>query len=408
MTVLQPLPARGASRTILRLALADFAYDWRVSACLILALAAVLVPLLVLFGLKSGIVSTMRERLLADPRNLEIIIAGSYRLQPEWFAQLSVRPETGFLMPRTRTLAATLDVMAVSGKAVAAIELVPTAAGDPLLRGISPPAHRNEVLISQSVAQKLALLEGDSITGILARTRDGVRELIRLPLAIRAILPEGSFGRDGAFVTLDLLVLTEDFRDGKSTSFETPPHDTAARDFASARLFARDLDSVAPLADILRRDGIEIRTRSDEIEMVKAIDRALSFIFAVIAAIAVGGYLLSLASNLWANVERKNRELALLRLVGFSTGAVIAFPAIQALLIALLGAGLSSAITWAVAPVFNASLASNLADGELVFRLLPEDLAITALATALLALLASSIAGYHAARVDPAESLRIL
>jgi len=408
MTDLRPRPARGSGRTILRLALADFGHDWKVSACLVLALAAVLVPLLVLFGLKSGIVSTMRDRLLADPRNLEITLVGSYRLQPDWFTALSALPETGFVMPRTRSLAATLDVMGESGRAVSAIELVPTGAGDPLLRDIAPPAGLGDILISRSVAQKLALAEGDGITGLLARSRDGVRDVLRLPLTIRAILPEAVFGRDGAFVTLELLALAEDFRDGEAVSFEAPPQDIAARDFASARLFARDLDAVAPLADRLRRDGIEIRTRANDIETVKAIDRALSFIFSVIAGIAVGGYLLSLASNLWANVERKRRELALMRLVGFSTAAVIAFPAIQALLVALLGAGLSSAVAWGVALSFNASLASNLAGGEFVCRLLPEDLAIAALATALLALLASSIGGYRAARIDPAESLRIL
>lgn len=400
--------ARGAGRTILRLALADFRHDWRVSACLVLALAAVLVPLLVLFGLKSGIVTTMRERLLADPRNLEIIIAGSYSLKPDWFADIAALPETGFVIPRTRSLAATLDVMAEGGRAVGAIELVPTGPDDPLLRDLAPPARMDDVLVSRSVAQKLGLTEGDRITGLLARTREGEREVMRLPLTIRAILPEAAFGRDGAFVLLELLVLAEDFRDGKAVSFDAPPQDIAARDFASARLFARDLDSVAPLADRLRRDGIEIRTRADDIETVKAIDRVLSFIFTVIAAIAVGGYLLSLASNLWANVERKRRELALMRLVGFSTRAVIAFPAIQALLIALLGAALSSAVAWGVAQIFNASLASNLAGGEFVCRLLPQDLAIAAAATALLALLASSIGGYRAARIDPAESLRVL
>lgn len=63
-----------------RLAFRDFLHEWRVSLCLIFALAAVLAPLLVLFGLKSGIIATMTERLRADPHNLEITLRGHQRL----------------------------------------------------------------------------------------------------------------------------------------------------------------------------------------------------------------------------------------------------------------------------------------------------------------------------------------
>lgn len=389
-----------AHRATLRLAAADVLHEWRVSACLVLALAAVLAPLLVLFGLKSGIVTTMRERLLADPRNLEILVVGSYRLSPDWFATLGRRPEVGFLLPRTRSLAATLDLMGESGRSLAGIEMVPSAAADPLLRGATPPTGLDHVLLSHSAARQLGVAPGSTVTALVARTLGGERQLRRLPLTVTAILPEAAFGRDGAFVSLELLVAAEDFRDGHDDTA------SAERSFSSARLFAAGLDAVAPLADRLRAEGMEVRTRADDIEMVKAVDRTLSFIFALVAGLAVGGYLLSLAASLWANVDRKRRELALMRLVGFPPSAALAFPAIQAAMIALAGTVLSIMLAHGVAYAANTALAANLNREEFVCLLRPLDLAVASGATLILALLASSLGGYRAARIDPAESLR--
>ena len=56
-----------------RLAWQDYRCDARLSWCAILALAAVIAPLLVLFGLKFGLVTTLTERLERDPAVREII-----------------------------------------------------------------------------------------------------------------------------------------------------------------------------------------------------------------------------------------------------------------------------------------------------------------------------------------------
>ena len=63
---------------VLPLAWADWCAEARLSACAVLGLAAVLAPLLVLFGLKYGLVATLTERLLADPRTRELLPVGSH------------------------------------------------------------------------------------------------------------------------------------------------------------------------------------------------------------------------------------------------------------------------------------------------------------------------------------------
>lgn len=394
-------PRLAAYRSTARLALIDILHEWRVSFCLILALAAVLAPLLVLFGLKSGIVTTMRDRLLSDPRTLEVVVVGSYRLDPAWFASLANNPAVGFAIPRTRSLAATIDLQAAEGRSLAGAELVPTASGDPLLTGQAPPNGRDQVILSHSAAQKLAVSPGSQITALVARTLNGGRQVQRLPLTVGAVLPEASFGRDGAFVSLETLAAVEDFRDGHDT-----PQPLQSRTFASLRLFAASLDAVQGLADQLRAQSIEVRTKADEIAMVKAVDKTLGSLFAIIASLAIGGYLLSLAASLWANVDRKRKDLALMRLVGFPPGAVMAFPVVQAALIAVIGTSLSAALAGGVAWIVNTMLANTLSQEEFACLLLPGDIAVALAVTVVLALLASSLGGYRAARIDPAESLR--
>ena len=52
---------------ICHLSLRDYLHERLLSACAVLGLAAVLAPLLILFGVKFGVVETLTERLRSDP-----------------------------------------------------------------------------------------------------------------------------------------------------------------------------------------------------------------------------------------------------------------------------------------------------------------------------------------------------
>jgi putative ABC transport system permease protein len=375
-----------------------------------LGLAAVLAPLLVLFGLKAGIVEGMRQRLMSDPRTLEVMVIGNYHLEQSWFTALRADPKVSFAIPRTRSLSATVDLQGPStrgSKSLIGVEMVPTAQGDPLLDGLAPPEDASQVLISQSAAQNLAVQAGDTITALVRRSLDGRTQVQRLPLTIGGVLPESAFGRDGLFVSLPFLAASEDYRDGRdgADGRQAPPP-LEHRAFASGRIFAASLDAVAPLAEQLRRDGLEVRTKATDIATLKAIDSSLTLIFTLIASLAAGGYALSLTVSLWAHVDAKRKDLALLRLVGFTPLAVHAFPLVQGVLIAVFGAALSGALSQAVAVMINLSLASSMGGGEFVCLLRFDDLLTASAATVALAIVASSIGGNRAARIDPAESLR--
>jgi len=405
-------PAGRQWRQACRLAFRDFLHEWRVSLCLIFALAAVLAPLLVLFGLKSGIIATMTERLRADPRNLEITLRGHQRLDPAWFAAARARPEAGFVLPRTRLLAATVSLESTGGAGLPDIDMLPTAAGDPLLpAGTAPAEGLRQILLTATAAGRLKVQTGDGVTGRVFRRLGDRPQTLVLPLTVTGIVPETAFGRDAAFVSLDLLTATEDYRDGAAVpALGVRDGDTAAapaaRVFASARLYARGLDDVAPLAAWVRDQGFEVSTRAKEIEAVKALDRVLAFVFLVLASIGVGGYLFSLAASLWANIDRKRKEIALLRLVGLGTGPVIGFPVAQAVLVALAGTALSTLLYLGVAAAFNTAFVDQLGRDEFVCQLSLRDGLIAAVLTLLFAVAAAMVGGYRAAKIDPAEGLR--
>ena len=159
-----------------RLGLADFRFEGRMSACFVAALAAVLTPLIVLFALKYGFIDALTQRLTGDPRNLELTAVGAGRYDEAWFAGMAADGRVGFVIPRTRQIAATAD-LAFSGDAGAAVvtaELVPTAAGDPILAraGVAPPGE-GELVLSDRAARALGAAAGDSVEGIVTRTREG-------------------------------------------------------------------------------------------------------------------------------------------------------------------------------------------------------------------------------------------
>jgi putative ABC transport system permease protein len=392
-------------------ALHDLRHDYRLSAVLTVSVASILAPLLLLFGLKTGVVSTMKQKLLDNPVNLEVVIYQNATLDDAWFQALRSRGDVAFVVPRTRTINATMDLVTPDRRAITALEVVPTAPGDPLVPASHDvPRQWNSILLSHSAGVKLGSGAGDSLTGVVKRRVDGRDQMARFELRVLGVLPESAFGRDAVFAPLELLTAMEDYRDG----FDVPRLEPGAavnrarrRDsFANARVYAADLDSVAAVADFIRATGVEVRTRAREIENVKAVERVLTFIFGVIAVIASIGVALSLTGALWINVERKRHELALLRLMGHRRAGVVLIPVVQAAGITMTAFAVAMFAYLVGEQVFNHQLGVNLAESEFVCRLYWRDAITAAGITLAVALVAALVGGYRASKVDPAECLR--
>jgi putative ABC transport system permease protein len=393
------------------LACRDYLHEWQMSGCFVLALAAVLGPLMVLFGLKFGIIGSMMEQLIEDPRNREIVPVGSGRYDDAWLDEVRAQPKVAFLVPRTRSIAATIELGSQRSPRIVPVELIASADGDPLL---SPnealPEGLTQVVLSRSSAGKLDVEPGDILDGSLARRFRGRHERVHLPLTVAALAPEQAFSRDGAFVSVQLLEALENFRDGRAVpelDWEGEPPD-AERTYTGFRLYADSIHDVAGLRDAFTQLGIDVRTRVAEIELVQRMNRNLTAIYWAIAVIGMTGFSLSLGASLWANVDRKRKHLSVLRLVGFRTVDIVWFPMVQALFTAILGWTLAAGIYHVTAWVINDMMAAQVETGQQVCRLLPFHYAIALALTCGAAVVAAGLAGLRSARIEPSEGLREL
>ena len=96
---------------LLNMALRDLIHDRKVALCIVFSLIAVIAPLLLLFGLKNGIVSQLRHDLLDDPRTREVRMTGNGNYDLAWLNALAARPEVGFSIPLTRSLNTQADLV---------------------------------------------------------------------------------------------------------------------------------------------------------------------------------------------------------------------------------------------------------------------------------------------------------
>ncbi|MDF7671029.1 FtsX-like permease family protein [Orbaceae bacterium ESL0721] len=403
---------------VIRLSLADLWYDKKVSFCIIASIISVVTPLLLLFSLKYGVVSELRNQLLNDPQNLEVKMVGNLQLDATKFAWLKEQPEVDFVIPLTRSLNTQADLMRDSSHFVNSAEVLPTAEGDPLTKKLPPLVDQNQIYITALAAEKMGVAMGDKIKMVLTRKLDGNFEKGMAELTVNGIIPEIDYSRAAAFVPLNLLIAMEAFYDGYrsdrfsiTTGSSNQPEKTI---FARARIYAKSLDDVAPLALKLRQQHIETRTQANAINSMKAVDNLLNFIFIVIAITSLFGCILSLIGAFLSNIERKRRDIAFMRLLGFKSMGIMLYLIVQSLLLSSLAFIISTLLYLIGNSVFNTVLGryflSSAVDSkqQFVSQLQGYHLLIAFLLTLLISGFVVLLGGRRAVNIQPAESLREL
>ena len=398
------------ARIAVRLAFADLWAERVLGLCTVLGLAAVLAPLVVLAGLRAGVVEGLRQLLLEDPHAREIVTAANRSFEAALLTRLAARPDVQFLAPRTRTLAASLVLQRAEGAATARVELLPTAPGDPLIPPPpphAPPLRADQIVLTAAAAARLQAGPGDALVGRLVRDRNGQRQSVALALRVAAVAPPAAFAREAAFVPLALAVLVEDYQDGLAEAPAAldrlgPP---ARATFAGFRLYARKLEDVPVLDAMLRAAGIDVVSRAGDVASLLAVDRNLGVLFLLVSGLGGAGFLVSLGAGLWANVERKRVALALMRFLGLRRAGLSVFPVVQAGAMALAGAGLGVLAALAAAMVVNTALAGTLAIDHALCMISPWT-GFTAVAVTLAgAVLVAGAASLRAAGIEPWEGV---
>ncbi len=384
------------------LAWQDYRNDGWLSACSVLALVAVIAPLLVLFGLKFGLVSSLTERLETDPASREIIPLGGGRFSAAFIAQLGERSDVAFAVPRTRQIAATAQVGTLT------LEMLPTAAGDPLLAGLPLPHGLDQIVLSHTAAEKLAARPGDWLDTSFARQVAGRVEAQRTRLQVLAVLPLAAFARDGLFADLGLLEAAEDYRDGRAVPVlgwaGGEVGSSEQRVYPAFRLYARHLTDVEPLRVFFAGQNLLVSTQANTIAQVQSLSRNLSIVFWIIAGLALAGAFAAIFAATLAAVARKRRELSVLRLLGFSTGALLLFVLLQALYSAGFAAVLSGGLYGLAEAAVNKLFMQ--VPGEYASHLLARHYGLALVAVLGVSIVAAAGGGWRVARIQASEGIR--
>ena len=384
------------------LAWQDYRNDGWLSACSVLALVAVIAPLLVLFGLKFGLVSSLTERLETDPASREIIPLGGGRFSAAFIAQLGERSDVAFAVPRTRQIAATAQVGTLT------LEMLPTAAGDPLLTGLPMPHGRDQIVLSHTAAEKLAARPGDWLETSFARQVAGRVEAQRTRLQVLAVLPLEAFAREGLFADLALLEAAEDYRDGRAVPALGWAGEAASvseqRIYPAFRLYARSLSDVEPLRVYFAGQNLLVSTQAHTIAQVQSLSRNLSIVFWIIAGLALAGAFAAIFAGTLAAVARKHRELSVLRLLGFSTAALLLFVLLQALYSAGFAAVLSVGLYGLAEAALNKLFVQ--VPGEYASHLLARHYGLALVAVLGVSAVAAACGGWRVARIQASEGIR--
>jgi putative ABC transport system permease protein len=206
-----------SKKLLLILAFKELRHDWKATGVLLCVIVSIVTPLLILYGLKQGVINTQREILLNDPCNLEIKMSGHYRLSDTWFEQMAKDPRIQFIIPITRFLNTDITIIDKENKS-RSVDLIPTAFGDPLLNlaGIQTPEKDNEVLITHALAKRLHINKGEQLQAQLFRTVENQSQTSHTLLTVKNILPDYScLQRTAALTTLNFLESVEDFKEGQ-------------------------------------------------------------------------------------------------------------------------------------------------------------------------------------------------
>jgi len=610
----------------LGIAWSDLLHEWRLTLCLMLAIAAVIAPLLLLFGLKYGTIATLRSRLVQDPANREIIPVATRNYSREWFERMSSHPDVAFLLPSIRQIAASIDVRLEQSDHPrgARLDMVPTGPGDALLldNGAAIP-NEGECVLSHLAADELGVKARDRLQCTISRSRSGRFESASLGLQVRSVLPVRAGLLKRIYTPLALVEEVEAYRDGRAVTrygwpgdlplayprydgfilllpqslpegdqlalavgtglsqirelqpedgpqllgFPLPkshygyllqvhrspvgpesleavheklrgknaiiipyarpvtarftrkatgtvtdlqlrgywgtaevlrklgqpslpafaeasqrknatpllrvvvppgisvgetgdtvtmtvaeagrslsfPVQIAARtdigqfglvssellgivntlrqrevvfdeqgqdfllgrmSYASFRMYARSIDEVEPLRRLLVDEGIEVSTRADDIARVKSMDRGLTRVFWLVAGVGMLGCVAALTASLASSVERKKRDLGVLRLMGISGWLIFQVPVSQAVFLGFMGFLTAMAGFGGIAAIINEVFGNDLMPGEKMCSLTAGHFGAALLGTLVVAFLSSLFSAWQATRIDPAETLR--
>lgn len=394
-------------------AVADLLHEWLSTACQIALVVAIVAPLFVQLGLVNAYIGSLVLDLTTDPQILRVRQSRSLEIDEARLQELRAHPSIQFAVPNVRSIAG--QVLMQPGRAEDALTwssatVIPTAAGDPLsANGQTLAPEVRAVSLSWKAAAQLGVSAGDTVRMLVSRKLGGRDEETVQLLTVNAVLEHRLDRRATIYVHLKLIEAVERYKDGSAVPLFGVSGDRPWRPierFSSVRAYASNLDAVADAAAFASRlMDIQFKSREAEIAQVRALEATLLTVFGVVVILAAIGLLTALVASMTAAVERKRKSAAVLSLMGFPPWWLIAWPVLQALLIALVAMLLVGLLTAAGGQAFDALFSAAASENSLV-ALSTWHWVTCTVAVFGSCLLPGMIAGARTASVAPSSALR--
>ncbi|MGN1281829.1 MAG: hypothetical protein ACI4UM_08020 [Succinivibrio sp.] len=341
---------------ITKLALQSLRFEKLLTVSLIATLMAVIAPLLILFSLRYGIVSTLESNLKSSPVNLEIKLNTGYKLDERFFSLLENDSRIDFFMPLTRSLSTTADISA-NGTLKRDLTALPSGAGDPVLKktGLEDELKDTEAYLSETLASELSLKKGDTFKLVVSRIKDGERVNSVVPFTMKGAVKKEYLPYKTMLISFNTLICMEDFKDGfEPLIFSDGSYPNEKRKyFAKARIYVKTLDDVAPVDAMLNSMNYQTFSRLSSIEEFKAISRVLNYLFSVISLISVTGGILASAGLILTFILRSEKSYALLILTGISRTKIALMVVLQNVILSGAAFAFSVALYFSGSYIFN-------------------------------------------------------
>ncbi len=376
--------------------------------CNVAVMVGILVPLLVLFGVKNGVYTALIGEMLADPVNRQIDTQGNATFHPDDLEPLKDWPEIAFFTPKVRGQFDFMNVRAKGGRRMRPALVIPTGQGDPTLpEGVT--IGRGEVAVSAQLAAQLNLTDAMELQ-LISQAEGRPRQLV-LPVTVRAILPETATAGRAVLVQFELLDVIEAFYD----SYSLPEYGiTGTRDlservpsFEGVRVYAQSLEQLAGLQARLESQlGIGTTARTRDVEALLGLGRKLNLALGLTAALAALGLGAALVLGFWSDVSRKKVVLASIALLGVPGARLAMFPVVQALITAMIGLFLSFVLYGLAGRAAGALFGQGLPEGAALAVISVWQGAGVCIGVLALVLCSATLAGWSAQRLDPASVLR--
>lgn len=208
----------------LRFAIAELRHEKLFAAGVVLAVCSVLTPVLLLLGVKNGMIDSLRGKLMNNPQIREIRLKETVDVDPVWVAAMAKDPLVAFIVPSVRQISLYGRVRPLDSKIwTDAEEILPSKSGDPVANAPEMDWADSRLpvpcMVSEGLAESLAVVAGNEVLLEQTRSEAGKPQAEEVRLRISAIVPRTSSPTKALYLPVQAIESIEDYKDGKAVSF---------------------------------------------------------------------------------------------------------------------------------------------------------------------------------------------